>query len=865
MDQERLPILSAKYKIPSPRNNYILRKGLQKELKEIDSHKVTIVKAGAGSGKTTLLSVFIREQKLSHVKWITLDASTNQMLVFFSYIFYALEGEITGNSEDLKSSFESTVPINMLQQMLALFADRLTTQYDIYLVLDDFQNITDSTVLSTLHLFLESVPDTFHLIILSRTMPEIGVGALYMEGSLFVIDEEEMRLTKEECRMFLVQTLGMKEETNEIMRIVKEANGWIGGAQLMAVAEKVKKERYAAFASADELLMFDYIEKEIFSSLSEEEQLFLEKTGVLSYFNEQICERYLPEYQFTHMMRQITEKNLFVIQMEEEKQEYRYHAILREFLLKRLARNQKRKVVLFEKAADVMYEYQDYGECVRLLQEVKSYKKLMEVLLLMPQNSETFGYMMQVPLEEIKNNPNFAYQYFFCYYAILESEKCEEIYDYIKEQLKDDVTFQGFKHANLFFDINWEFRNVTVMSYEQIKEMPLNEITKAYLLIKEAYFLFLADEIPRAFLYLDKVEEIYHATGNIYIRLFELADRSQMLEEYGEFKRAHLLYREMKTTINEVPTMKASYYIGIAGLYIRQMRLKEAELALDEADKTVNHSFETMNSAYLYTLAEWYYVSGEAEKTIKIISGLANEKLYQGIFFSARLLRYPIYRGNNKKLAEMYLTNYENSTNQQKNMDTAILYIGIYYELKDRVHAMEMLDELLGRARKIRNKLKIVECSLMKARFLYETGKEKNKMYNLLKEGLAYARGEEIRVPFWFEKEFLEQLMKKRKEELEEKLSKDELSYITQCITNQVDTTQIKEKEEMYGLTQRELEVAEEMKKGNSNKVIADHLCISMATVKTHLINIYSKLGVKNRVAAVHKLEILEIGQRNKE
>jgi len=44
------------------------------------------------------------------------------------------------------------------------------------------------------------------------------------------------------------------------------------------------------------------------------------------------------------------------------------------------------------------------------------------------------------------------------------------------------------------------------------------------------------------------------------------------------------------------------------------------------------------------------------------------------------------------------------------------------------------------------------------------------------------------------------------------------------------------------------------MEQGRSNKEIAESLCISMATVKTHIINIYSKLGVSNRVAAINKM-----------
>lgn len=52
-------------------------------------------------------------------------------------------------------------------------------------------------------------------------------------------------------------------------------------------------------------------------------------------------------------------------------------------------------------------------------------------------------------------------------------------------------------------------------------------------------------------------------------------------------------------------------------------------------------------------------------------------------------------------------------------------------------------------------------------------------------------------------------------------------------------------------LSGRELEVLTLVSQGHSNKDIARQLHISTATVKTHLIHIYGKLGVSDRTAAV--------------
>ena len=52
-------------------------------------------------------------------------------------------------------------------------------------------------------------------------------------------------------------------------------------------------------------------------------------------------------------------------------------------------------------------------------------------------------------------------------------------------------------------------------------------------------------------------------------------------------------------------------------------------------------------------------------------------------------------------------------------------------------------------------------------------------------------------------------------------------------------------------LSERELEILATVAKGATNKEIAAQLFISEATVKTHLLHVYDKLGVKDRAAAV--------------
>lgn len=53
------------------------------------------------------------------------------------------------------------------------------------------------------------------------------------------------------------------------------------------------------------------------------------------------------------------------------------------------------------------------------------------------------------------------------------------------------------------------------------------------------------------------------------------------------------------------------------------------------------------------------------------------------------------------------------------------------------------------------------------------------------------------------------------------------------------------------GITPRELEILEQIARGLSNREIAERLCVSENTVKTHSSRLFDKLGAKRRTQAV--------------
>lgn len=57
-----------------------------------------------------------------------------------------------------------------------------------------------------------------------------------------------------------------------------------------------------------------------------------------------------------------------------------------------------------------------------------------------------------------------------------------------------------------------------------------------------------------------------------------------------------------------------------------------------------------------------------------------------------------------------------------------------------------------------------------------------------------------------------------------------------------------------HGISKREVEILSLVVKGESNLEIAQKLCITESAIKSHLSNIYRKLGVKSRAQAIVRL-----------
>ena len=84
---------------------------------------------------------------------------------------------------------------------------------------------------------------------------------------------------------------------------------------------------------------------------------------------------------------------------------------------------------------------------------------------------------------------------------------------------------------------------------------------------------------------------------------------------------------------------------------------------------------------------------------------------------------------------------------------------------------------------------------------------------------------------------------------------KDKFNDIIGILIIGHEVKEMKQLKTLYQITDREADVMQLIISGLTNKEIADHLNIAERTIKTHITNIYNKLGVYNKIQLLHLLK----------
>ena len=357
------PRVATKLHLPRPRADLVARPRLAARLDRGAGAKLTLVSAPTGFGKTSLVSQWISSRSAAHhrkVAWLALDRDDDQPAAFWADVVAALQAaDVAHFGEAIVSLLESGQAPT--EGVLAAMVNELSALPDeLDLVLDDYHVIDDPAVHEGMVFLLDHLPPQVHLLITTRADPPFPLARLRARGELVEVRAADLRFTGEEAWTYLNEVMGLGLGSEDVAALEGRTEGWVAALQLAALSMEGREDAadFVARFTGNDRYIVDYLVEEVLERLPAEIRTFLLDTCILERLNGPLCDAVTGRSDSKAMLGAVERRNLFVVLLDDERQWYRYHHLFADVLQAHLEDEQPEHALELHRRASKWYEDQ---------------------------------------------------------------------------------------------------------------------------------------------------------------------------------------------------------------------------------------------------------------------------------------------------------------------------------------------------------------------------------------------------------------------------------------------------------------------------------------------------------------------------
>jgi LuxR family transcriptional regulator, maltose regulon positive regulatory protein len=339
-------LLATKTHIPPLHSNLVNRPHLIRRLNDgiAQNHRLTLVSAPAGYGKSTLLSEWVSQIDLP-VAWLSLEKGENNPVRFWNYFITALSTIPHLRQANLGGPIPQSLhagrppPIEIL--LASLVNDFSNLEERAILVLDDLHVITESQIHQGLVFLVDHLPQSacgLHLVIASRMDPPWPLARWRVRDELTEVRSKDLRFSPEEASTFLNTVMGLKLAIRDIALLDQRTEGWIAGIQMAALSMQGRGnvDGFLGGFTGSHRFVLDYLLEEVLSQQKPEILNFLLCTSLLEHLTAPLCDAITDGKDGQAILDQLERSNMFLVPMDDERRWYRYHHLFSDMLQVRL-------------------------------------------------------------------------------------------------------------------------------------------------------------------------------------------------------------------------------------------------------------------------------------------------------------------------------------------------------------------------------------------------------------------------------------------------------------------------------------------------------------------------------------------------
>ncbi len=377
-----MPILTTKLFIPQPRTKVVRRPHLIERLNEGLDRKLTVIAASAGFGKTMLVSEWAAVCGRP-VAWLSLDEGDNDAVRFLTHFVAALQTIAGKVGEGVIGALDSPQlpPIESLLTKLLNEISALPGKY--VFVLDDYHVIGSKQINDCLLFLLEHIPPQMHLVMVTRENPPLPLGRLRAGSHLTELRSADLRFNSAEAAAFFNQVMGLDLLPDDIAALETRTEGWIAGLQLAALSMRDCHDISAFIRSfaGDHRYIADYLIEEVLRRQPEEIRSFLLQTSILDRLHGSLCHAVTGQEEGHARLEFLERGNFFVVSLDDRRQWYRYHHLFAEVLSAHLRADRPDQVAELHLRASLWYERNgSAADAIRHALAAKDYSRVADLI-----------------------------------------------------------------------------------------------------------------------------------------------------------------------------------------------------------------------------------------------------------------------------------------------------------------------------------------------------------------------------------------------------------------------------------------------------------------------------------------------------
>lgn len=350
--------IATKLSAPVSDARLISRRSLFDDFVRASGSSILTVVAAAGSGKSTLLAEVYHALSKSNVGlgWISLDLDDDTPANFATYLIAALARlDLDGGHEELL--LQGRTPFRDIEPLFRrLLAHVSNLRREAVLFLDDFQNIQNEIILAFLNKLLTHAPANLRFVIASRQRIPLDQSRFRVGNRLIEVQQEDLSFTAQQASEFLKRSHNIELSKQDLDLLLETTEGWPTGLQLAALALRRHNGELSAliknFSGRDRDLS-SYLMEVVLRSQPEAVRRFLLVTAPLTRMSASLAEAVSGHPNAAAMIDHLSRSNLFVIALDREGGWYRYHHLFSTFLERQIRESEPALLrTVFDSAAN---------------------------------------------------------------------------------------------------------------------------------------------------------------------------------------------------------------------------------------------------------------------------------------------------------------------------------------------------------------------------------------------------------------------------------------------------------------------------------------------------------------------------------